>query len=115
MNQTSPLEKWEIQHGKYGLEYLGIKEVGKEFPYNAQFSVVDKYIKEEIKSRGYDLTPEKWQEILAEIESEIGTGKLDALERLKKLRGYIDVVRKYRKAKELKERYIESPDPSVFS
>lgn len=103
--ETSPLEEWEIKNGKYGLEFLGIKEIAKEFPMNAQFSVVDKYIKEEIARRGYDRTPESWQNILSEIEESLQSKKLNAYERMKKLSAYINILKKYDKAKALKDLY----------
>lgn len=105
INQSSPLEEWEIKNGKYGAEYLGIKEVVKEFPYNADFSVVDKYIKGELEERGYDKTPKAWQDILAEIENDIQSSKLSAIDRLKKLSSYVKVLQKLKAAKKMKDNF----------
>lgn len=105
LSVESELEKWEVQNGKYGHEYLGIKEISKEFPYNAQFSQLDKYIKAEMEERGYDKTPKAWQDILAEIEGEIGSSKLDAIKRLGKLTNYIKVLQKFKAAKKMKESF----------
>jgi len=103
--KENSLEKWEISNGKYGAEYLGIKETIKEFPYNAQFSQIDKYIKAEMEERGYDKTPKAWQDILAEIEGEIKSSKLNAIERLKKVTNYIKVLQKMRELKKKRESY----------
>lgn len=96
------LEEWEQVNGKYGLELLGIKELANEFPLKSYFGILDKYIKEQL---GEERTPAKWQSILAEIEGEIGTEKLDPYKRLKKLSEYVQVIQKYNKIKELKESF----------
>lgn len=101
-NESNPLENWEIQNGKYGLEYLGIKEIAKEFPLKMQFGEVDKYIKAEIRARGYDITPESWQKILSEMETEIGSSKLNAYERMKKLSEFVRIVKRFDEIKKKK-------------
>lgn len=106
--EADALSQWETRHGKYGLEYLGIHEISKVFPYNAQFAVVDKFIKEEMAEAAYDRTPEAWQKILAGIEQEIGSQNLKAIDRLKRLHDYIQVLKRFRKAKETKDRYLQS-------
>jgi len=95
------LENWEIQNGKYGLSFLGIKEIGKVFPINAQFGVLDKYIKEEMGD--YDKTPERWQEVLKELETEIGSEKLNVYDRMRKLVSLIRIIRKQNELKEKKK------------
>lgn len=111
--EASELDNWEIQHGKYGAEYLGIKEIVKEFPMKAQFGELDKYIKDELSERGYDKTPEAWQNILKELETEIGSDKLNAIERLKKLSGYIKTLKRLKEATNLKNKYLNSTQLSV--
>lgn len=105
LSTESELDKWEIQNGKYGLEYLGIKEIAKEFPYNADFSILDNYIKESLQERGYDKTPGRWQEVLNEIENEIGSKDLNAIERLKRLTQYVKVAKKINDLKKQKESF----------
>jgi hypothetical protein len=102
-NDSNELDKWETANGKYGLEYLGIKEISKEFPIKMQFQMIDKYIKEEMGD--YDKTPQRWQDILKSLEAELGTDKMNAVERLKKLAGYIRVLNNFKKAKAQKELY----------
>lgn len=99
------LEDWEIRNGKYGLEYMGIKEIAKEFPAKMQFPYIDNFIKSEIKERGLDSTPENWQKILAEIEEEAGIDKKNSYERLKRLFDYIKLYNKFKTTKELKEKF----------
>lgn len=103
--EESALERWETENGKYGIEYFGIKDVMSDFSLKMDFSVVDKYIKAELAEKGYDQTPEKWQEILAGLEQELGTEEMDAFERLKKLSGYIKVLKKFNDIKKKKESY----------
>jgi len=99
------LDNWELNNGKYGLSFLGIKEIGKTFPVSAQFGVIDKYIKGEMEANGYDKTPEKWQEILKELETEIGSEKLNVYERLKKLVSLIGIIKKQNSLKEKRKLY----------
>lgn len=104
--KPSSLEDWEVMNGKYGLEYLGIKNIADTFPIKMHFGALDKYIKEEISERGIDATPETWQNILKELEAEIGTEK-NAYKRLQRLNDYIKVIRKIKSLKELKNSYTK--------
>ncbi len=101
---ASSLEEWETLHGKYGLEFMGIKEIGKTFPLSMQFNQVDKYIKAEIKERGLDATPKAWQDILSELEGELGKEK-DSYKRLQKLSDYLKVLSKIKALEKLKDSY----------
>lgn len=105
-NDSSELDKWEITNGKYGLEYMGISEIAKEFPMKMHFQMIDKYIKEEMGE--YDKTPKKWQDILKRLETETGSKELNAVDKLKKLAGYIQVLNKLKKAKTLKDKFLNS-------
>lgn len=107
---SNSLENWEIENGKYGLEYMGIKEIGKTFPLNAQFGEIDKYIKSELEARGYDKSPAKWQEILKELETEVGSEKLDSYERLKKIVSLIRIIKKQNELKSKRELYTHFKD-----
>lgn len=109
--ERDQLSDWETTNGKYGAEYLGIREISKQFPYNAQFGLLDKYINEELSERGLKRTTEGYQSILSEIENEIGSGKLDTFERLKRLSDYVRVMKKFREAKKKREEF----QASVFS
>ena len=102
---NNSLENWEIENGKYGMAYFGIKEIGKTFPLNAQFGIVDKYIKAELEERGYDKSPAKWQEILKELEDEAGSTKLNSYERLKKLASLVNIIKKQKALKAKRELY----------
>lgn len=102
--KVSEIEKWEIEHGKYGIEYLGIKELAGEFPIKAQFGIVDNYIKAEMKRLGYD-TPGRYQEILDGLEDEIGSRKKSAYERVKKLSEYVKVIKKLADLEEKKKMF----------
>ena len=105
-SKESALDKWEIQNGKYGLDFLGIKELATELPMKLNFGILDKHIKETLAEKGYDKTPESWQNVLREMEDEIGSRDLNAYDRMKKLVGYIKVVQRLNSAKKLKESYL---------
>jgi len=93
VERLSPLEEWELENGKYGLEFFNIKEIANEFPLKAQFGVVDNYVKAEMKRLGYD-TPGRYQQILDGLEAEVGSRKLNPYERVKKLADYVKIVKK---------------------
>lgn len=103
--KTDTLEKWETMHGKYGLEYFGIKNIANTFPISMQFNQIDKFIKSELSERGMDATPQAWQDILAELEGEVGKEK-DSYKRLQKLSNYLKVLSKMKALKKLKEKYL---------
>ena len=104
VEKVSEIDKWEIENGKYGLEYLGIKELAGEFPIKAQFGIVDNYIKAEMKRLGYD-TPGRYQQILDGLEEEINSRKLSAYERVKKLSEYVKVIKKLSDLEEKKRMF----------
>lgn len=103
--RESELERWEGEHGKYGLELMGIKEVANEWPYKMQFGGIDKYIREEITERGWEPSPKHYQDILAELEEETGTKEIEYLDKMKKLFEYIQVLKKFKDIKKKKEQF----------
>ena len=106
--RVNALENWEMRNGiKYGIELFQIKDVMSEFTVKMDFSVVDKYIRDEIVKNGYDPSPQKWQEILEGLENDLGTGDLDAFERLKKLSSYVKILRKYSDISEKKKAFLK--------
>lgn len=96
---ANDLTKWEEAHGKYGVEYFGIKEIVKEFPVSAQFGVIDGYLKSKSSS------PAEYQELLNEMEREIGSLKLDKYSRIQKLSNYVKILQKYDEIKRKKETF----------
>jgi len=98
-SKESELDNWELQNGKYGLDYMGIKEIAKEFPMKMQFSYIDSFIKSEMAEKGYDKTPTSWQDVLKGIEEEIGTDKNKSTERLSRIYNYLKTLSKYREIK----------------
>ena len=101
------LDVWEAEKNrKYCVEYFDVKETAHEFPIKADIGKIDKYIKEEMKRRNYENSVDNYRKILGDIEESIQTKSLERFERIKKVRGYIQVLEKYRKIKELKESYV---------
>jgi len=105
VKKPSPLEEWEIEHGKYGLEFFNIKEIAVEFPLKVQFSAVDKYIKGLLQEEGH-VTPQRYQETIDAIEKEIGSSKLGVYERMKKLADYVRIVGKMNELKKKREAFL---------
>lgn len=101
----SPLDEWEMEHGKYGHEYFDIKEIAHEFPLKANFGIVDKYIREIITEEGNELTKDEWQKKIVEIEAEANSLKLKPYERVKRLADYIKVIKKIRDLEKRKKLY----------
>lgn len=73
-------------------------------------SEIDKFVRAEMEERGFEKTIDNYQEVLREIEEEIGSSRLELFKRFTKLTGYIRAMAKFRKAKALKEKYIVSED-----
>lgn len=106
--RESALERWEMEHGKYGVELFGIKEVVGEFPYKMQFGGLDNYIKSELAERGLEPTQKAYQDILAELEEETGTKGVEVLTKMKKLFEYVQILKKFRDLKKKKEAFKAS-------
>lgn len=103
--RKNALENWELQHGKYGVELFGIKEVVGEFPYKMQFGALDNYIKAEMKEKGLEPSPKTYMKILAELEAETGTQDAETLTKMKKLYDYVQIVKKFNEIKRKKEMF----------
>lgn len=100
------LEVWENENNrKYGVDYFDIRETAHEFPVNAQFGFIDKYVKAEITERGWKSDKSSYSKILNEIEREIGTDNFTQYKRLQKIFNYIQVVKKYKDIKAKKESF----------
>lgn len=98
---------WEETHGKRFVdECFGTHLTSSEFSVKMPTSEIDKYIRGELESRGYEKSVENYRDILREIESEIGSEKLNLMKRFQRITGYIRVLNKIKKARELKEKYL---------
>lgn len=105
--ELGDLTIWEGENKKkYVNEYFNTHNVSHEFMVKMPTSEIDKYIRAELEERKYEKTTKNYKEILAEIEREIGSEKLQLLERFRKITGYIRAVMKLRKAQELKNKYM---------
>jgi len=103
------LDIWEgLKRTKYVTEFFGVKEYEGEFNIKMQTSAIDKFIRAELEERGYEKNTENWEKVLSEIETEIGSDRLELFKRLTKLVGYINAVNRLKKAKALKEKYLNS-------
>lgn len=103
------LEIWEGEHRqKFITDYFGIKEYAEEFGLKMQTSTIDKYIKSELEKRKYDKTIDNYKSILNEIETEIGSNRLELFTRIKKITGYVKAVSRLNDAKEKLKLYSPS-------
>lgn len=103
------LEIWEGEKNKkYVNEYFNTHNIAHEFMWKMPLAQIDKYIREEMDSREYEKTKTNYRDILREIESEIGSEKLQLYKRLQKIAQYIQVTRKYRAIREKKESFRQS-------
>lgn len=106
------LEIWEGENKKkYVNEYFNTHNIAHEFIWKMPISEIDKYIRNELESREYEKTTKNYKEILAEIETKIGSEKLTLSQRLHKITGYIRALKKLYKARALKEKYLISNMP----
>ena len=103
------LALWEGEKNKkYVNEYFNTHNIAHEFMWKMPLAQIDKYIREEMDSREYEKTKTNYRDILNEIESEIGSEKLQLQKRLQKIAQYIQVSRKYRAIREKKESFRQS-------
>lgn len=100
------LEIWEgLNRRKYVVDYFNVRETADEFMVKMPTMEINKFVLSELKARDYAMTVDNYKSLLAEIEGEIGSDKLDLFNRFNKLTGYIRAVNKLNKAKELKDKY----------
>jgi hypothetical protein len=100
------IEIWEgLNRRKYAVDYFNVRETAEEFMVKMPVAEINKFIMAELKSRDYAMTVDNYKSLLAEIEGEIGSDKLELFKRFNKLTGYIRAINKLNKAKELKEKY----------
>jgi hypothetical protein len=105
------LEIWEGLHRrKYATEYFDLGNIDGEFNLKMDTSIIDKFVKGELDSKEYEKNTENWKKILQDIETEIGSERMELFSRIKRIVGYIRVVNKYRQAKLLKEKFLNSTD-----
>lgn len=94
------LEAWETEGKKKFInEYFDTHNIGGEFVVKMPLSKIDKFIRAELEERRYEKTTTNYRSILAEIEEEIGSSRLEFFERIYKLNGYIRAFTRLRDAK----------------
>jgi hypothetical protein len=107
------LEVWEGENKKkFVNEYFNTHNIYHEFVWKMPISEIDKFVRHEMESMGQEKTTINYQDILKNIESQIGSEKLELSKRLNKIVGYIRAINKLYKARELKEKYLISSMPS---
>lgn len=103
------LTVWEGENKKkYVHEYFNVHNIASDFTVKMPTGEIDKFIKEQLEERGYEKTTKNYRSILAEIEQEIGSDKLELFKRFNKLTGYIRVLRKLYATKKMKEKYLNT-------
>lgn len=103
------LEIWEGENKKkYVNEYFNTHNIAHEFVWKMPTSEIDKFVRSELESKEYEKTTENYKSILAEIEKEIGSDKLELSKRLQKIVGYIRAMQKLYKARALREKYLST-------
>lgn len=109
------LELWEGEKNKkYVNEYFNTHNIGHEFMWKMPLAQIDKYIREEMDSREYEKTTTNYKDILKEIETEIGSEKLQLYKRLQKIAQYIQVSKKFKAIREKKESFRRSLSSPSF-
>lgn len=100
------IDVWEgLNRRKFVTDYFNTEQFEHEFGVKMQTSKIDKYIKAELSKREFSKTTDNYKSILAEIESEIGSSRMETFSRLKKIVGYIQVINKMNSLKEKKKLY----------
>ena len=97
---TSNLEAWETEgKKKYVNEYFDTHNISSDFSAKMSLGTIDKFVRSEMEDRKYAKTIDNYRSIISEIESEIGSNKLELFERFKKLTGYIKAMTRLREIK----------------
>jgi hypothetical protein len=105
--QESDLEIWEgLNRTKFINDFFDVRAYEGEFNLKMQTATIDKYIKSELEKRGYQKNTENWKKIMSEIESEIGSDRMEKFKRINRITNYIKVLNKLYAAKELKNKYL---------
>jgi len=111
----SNLEAWEFESNKkYVNEYFNTHNIGHEFTWKMPLAQIDKYIKGELESREYEKTTKNYEKILQEIETEIGSGPLELSKRLRKIIGFLGILKKQKALRALKQKYVGLDEKSVW-
>jgi hypothetical protein len=106
-NEQKTLDIWEGEHKrKFVTEYFKIGNIDGEFNLRMDTSVIDKFIKQQLEERRYEKNIDNWQEILAGIENDIGSSRMEVFSRIKKIVGYIKAVNRLNDAKQKRELYL---------
>ena len=101
------IEEYEIEKGhKFAENYFDVRNiVAEDKIMRMEISQIDKYIKNKIEKNGMAKTVDNYSHLLSELENEIGSSRLETYKRIQKIIGYLKVLNKYNKLKELKEKY----------
>jgi len=107
--EEKKLDIWEgLNRTKYVNEFFNIKEYAEEFGLKMQTAAIDKYVRSELEKRSWEKNTDNWEKVLGEIEEEIGSGRMELFSRISKITGYVRAINRLYKAKELKEKYLNS-------
>lgn len=94
------LEAWETEgKKKYVNEYFDTHNIASDFSAKMLLGTIDKFVRAEMDEKKYDKTIDNYKQILQDIESEIGSDRLELFERFKKLTGYIKALSRLREIK----------------
>ncbi|HHE45925.1 MAG TPA: hypothetical protein ENL05_01060 [Candidatus Moranbacteria bacterium] len=105
--EPNDLEVYETEKGhKFAEKYFDVRNVvAGDKIVRMEIGMIDKYIKNEIKKKGLANTVDNYSHLIHLIEAELGSERLETYKRIKKIIGYIKVLDKFNKLKELKENY----------
>ncbi len=101
------IELYETEKGhKFAEKYFDVRNVAAgDKIIKMHIGYIDRYIKRLIEKKGLAKTIDNYAHLINEIESEIGSSRLETYKRIQKIIGYIKIMEKFNKIKELKEKY----------
>ena len=107
-NEPKKLEIYETEKGhKFAEKYFNVRNiVAEDRIMRMNIGQIDKHIKNLIEEKGMEKTIDNYAHLIHLIESEIGSERLETYKRIQKIIGYIKVLNKLNKIKELKEKYV---------
>ena len=109
--EEKKLEIWEgLKNKRFVDEYFDTHNTSSDFTIKMPTSEIDKYVKAELETLGYEKTTDNYKKVLSEIEEQIGSTHLELSKRFTKITGYIRILNKIALQKKLKAKYLNQDE-----
>lgn len=106
--EPETIELYEFERGhKLAESYFGLREVAAgDWSVKMNLSRIDKFIKSQMEKKQHDPTPINYRGMLQEIESKVGSNRMNGKARITRILNYITLMQKTEKINALKEKFF---------